>query len=231
MKNAEIRRVQGMGDAVHGRRQSRRSRSAAASAIWVGVLLLVSTAPMLAWSESESAGESATESEAAEQAPGSLTFVGRNLIGRAKGSFRSWRFTRFDVDWERIEQGSVEVEIDIDSIETGIGRRDAHLRNPDFFETERWPVARVRVHGARPDGRSEAGHARYKASFDIQIRDVEKTIEGSFEIVRGEQTTIEGELSLDRVDFGVGKPHSGWNPMSVREEVPIRFSVPVPASR
>lgn len=212
-----------------GRRTGVRARSGSAAA-WDPIRYAARLAPLLLACWVPGAVVADTEPEPGAEAPGSLTFLGRNLFARANGSFERWRITRFDVDWDRIERGVVEVEVDVASIDTGIGRRDEHLRSADFFEVERWPKARVRVHGARLLGQSDAGNARYAASFDIRIRDVEKTLEGEFEILPGSPKTLEGELSLNRVDFGVGGPHAGWNPMSVREEIPIRFSVPLPQS-
>jgi polyisoprenoid-binding protein YceI len=113
-------------------------------------------------------------------------------------------------------------------VDTGIEDRDEHLRTADFFEVERWPTARVVVHDAVADGESERGHPRYRAKFDVTIRDVQKTLDGHFEVVSESPPTVEGELTLDRLDFGVGEPKVWWNPMSITEEIPIRFSASFP---
>jgi len=160
--------------------------------------------------------------------PGSITFVGRNLLLTANGTFHRWRFTRVDIDREHPERSVVEVEVDIASIDTGIERRDAHLRTADFFEVETWPMASVRISDASPDGESDAGNPRYRADFMIRIRDVEKTLPGTFEVVAEKPPRVEGELVLNRTDFGVGEPHRRWNPTSIREEIPVRFSVQIP---
>jgi polyisoprenoid-binding protein YceI len=165
---------------------------------------------------------------ASETSPGLLRFAGKNGFATAGGTFHSWRFTRFDVDFARPEEGEVEVEVDIESLDTGSRRRDKHLRSEDFFEIEKFPTASIRVHDAKSDGKDERGNPRYTASFDIRIREVEKTIEGHFVILAGDKPLIKGGLTLNRVDFTVGKPRSGWNPMSIREEIPIQFSFKLP---
>jgi polyisoprenoid-binding protein YceI len=78
------------------------------------------------------------------------------------------------------------------------------------------------------DGESEAGHPRYRAKFDITIRDVEKTLDGVFEVTSESPPTVEGGLTLDRLDFGIGEPETWWNPMSITEEIPVRFSATFP---
>jgi polyisoprenoid-binding protein YceI len=162
--------------------------------------------------------------EAPEDGGPSIHFIGKNSLVTAKGTFHSWRVTRAEIDVEKPEQSIVEIEVDIVSIDTGIKRRDNHLRSDDFFDIEKYPKARVRVTGARPDGKSEQGRALYRADFDVSIRDVSKTLEGQFEVVGTTPPTIEGSLVLNRMDFGVGDAHSRWNPMSVKEEIPLTFS-------
>ena len=115
------------------------------------------------------------------------------------------------------------VRVDLASIDTGIERRDDHLRNPDFFEVERYPVATVRVHSFRADGQTDAGRPRYRARFDFDLHGVEKTLEGEVVLVSESPPRFEGSLVLDRTDFGIGAPPSRWNPMSVAAEIPIRF--------
>ena len=110
------------------------------------------------------------------------------------------------------------------SIDTGIGLRDKHLRSAGFFDSKKFPKARVRVHDAVLKGKSERGLPLYGAQFTVRIRDVEKTIEGEFELTGEDPPTVEGGLELNRLDFGVGGKHRGWNPMSVKENVPVRFT-------
>jgi len=160
--------------------------------------------------------------------PGSLEFVGRNSLMTANGIFHRWRFLRVEVDREHPERSVVEVEVDVASLDTGIERRDDHLRTADFFDVERWPTASVRITEASPDGESAAGNPRYRASFQIRIRDVEKTLPGTFEVVSQSPPRVEGELVLNRLDFGVGEPRSWWNPASVQNDIPVRFSVSIP---
>ena len=155
--------------------------------------------------------------------PGSISFIAENLMSTANGVFHDWRIVRAEMDSASPESGVVEVEVDIASVDTDNEQRDDHLRDPDFFEVEKWPTATVRVHSATPDGTSDRGNPRYRAKFDIRIRDVAKTVDGAFELVSDSPPGVEGELTLNRVDFGVGGPYSWWNPGSIREEIPIRF--------
>lgn len=165
--------------------------------------------------------------EGARTAPGSIEFVGRNMLVAAQGTFHRWSFRRVEIDRQHPERSVLEVEIDIASIDTGIERRDDHLRSADFFGVDRFPTATIVVDSVAADGDSESGHPRYRASFHVRIRDVEKTIEGHFEMVDLSPPRVEGDLVLNRTDFGVGVPYRWWSPVSIHNDVPIRFSTPL----
>lgn len=47
---------------------------------------------------------------------------------------------------------SVEVDIQMSSIATGNPDRDAHVRSPDFFDTDNWPTMTFRSTAVRPEG-------------------------------------------------------------------------------
>src|SRR4029077_14920141 len=53
------------------------------------------------------------------------------------------RFTKFegniDVDRDHPEKSSVMARIDVRSVNTGVARRDDHLRSADFFNVAKYP--------------------------------------------------------------------------------------------
>jgi polyisoprenoid-binding protein YceI len=163
--------------------------------------------------------------------PGSITFQAENTFSTAHGRFRSWRVTRAEVDPAQPKSGVVEVEVDVASLETGIERRDDHLRTADFFDVAKFPKATVRVHDAEPSGKSERGHPRYRAKFDLTIHGVSKTLDGEFEVAQTSPPVVEGGLTLNRVDFGIGDPYTWYVPGSIVEAVQVRFRATLPASR
>lgn len=163
--------------------------------------------------------------EASAGPPGKIEFIGKNLFATANGTFHRWQIVESELDFDALAESFAVVRVDLVSIDTGIERRDDHLRNPDFFEVEKYPVATVRVHSFRADGKTEAGRPRYLASFDFDLHGVTKTIEGQLVHASESPLRFEGSLVIDRMDFGIGAPPSRWNPMSVAAEIPIRFEV------
>lgn len=157
--------------------------------------------------------------------PGYIRFVGENMVATANGEFKKWKITEAKVDPGDPSAGVVEIEIDVASLDTDNQKRDDHLRNPDFFEVEKYPKATVRVHSARKVSGTDD---TYAATFDVTIRDVKKSIDGTFVVVSDQPPLVQGELTLDRNDFGVGEPHSSINPMSIGDEIPISFQARLP---
>ncbi|HKI43473.1 MAG TPA: YceI family protein, partial [Mycobacterium sp.] len=93
-----------------------------------------------------------------------ITFKVRNMWGllNVKG-----RFTEFSGDGQLTGKGAVSGRVDIRaaSLNTGIGRRDKHLRSADFFDVERFGEISVVVTGVRP---TQGKVADLRATFTIK---------------------------------------------------------------
>lgn len=160
--------------------------------------------------------------------PGSIEFTAENTFSTAHGKFAKWHIARAEIDPAAPRQGVVEVEVDVASLDTGIERRDNHLRTADFFDVGKFPTARVRVHDAEPNGKSGRGHPLYRAKFDLEIHGVKKTVDGEFEVTQASPPAVEGSLTLNRLDFGIGDPYTWYIPGSIQEQVPVTFRATLP---
>jgi polyisoprenoid-binding protein YceI len=96
------------------------------------------------------------------------------------------RFSRFDGSYTvGPDGGAIELDVDADSIGTGNGMRDRHLRGPDFFDVEEHPHVRFAAvnvtdmgDGAlRVNGELEAAATRVPLSFDATEREVGDELE------------------------------------------------------
>jgi polyisoprenoid-binding protein YceI len=128
------------------------------------------------------------------------------VISNVKGSFDT-----FDAvilyDPENIENSSVEVSIDVSSINTKDEKRDEHLRSADFFDAQTYP--KVTFKSDRIEKRQDG----YVALGKLTIRGVTKEIELPFRL-NGPITNpwgqsvmgIEIQHELNRKDFNVN-----WN--------------------
>jgi len=88
------------------------------------------------------------------------------VLTTVKGRFRELEGT-LHIDEARPEDSSVSASVDVASIDTGVGDRDAHLRSDDFFNAEKYPKITFRSRRVEPgDG------AHFKLVGDLTIRDV-----------------------------------------------------------
>ena len=100
----------------------------------------------------------------------------------------------------------VEAEIDVASIDTRDGKRDEHLRSPDFFDAAAHPKLTFR------SKRIEAGKGgAFRVHGDLTIRGVTKTVVLDVEAPQGPlknpwgQTVVgvTATTKIDRKDFGL----------------------------
>lgn len=181
--------------------------------------------PSAAAAAGAEAAEGSSRADAAAGAKGRIGFVGRNVFGRAPGTFSEWRVGSAVVDLERPAVSDVLIEVVLASVDTGNADRDEHLRTADFFDVETHPLARVRGHSARPLDPSAGGHPRHAVRFEVDLHGVQKSIDGEVEILETDPVVVEGGFLIRRTDFGIGSPPSRWNPMSIDDEVPVRFRI------
>lgn len=173
--------------------------------------------------------------------PGTIEFVGKNLFGTANGIFHEWQILESSIDLDNPAESYAIVEIDLKSLDTGNGRRDNHLRDPDFFETETYPTATARVHSLRPvtdedrgtgtaenETVAESGADRFEISIDLDLHGIEKTVLGTARLISRVPLSFEGETTIDRTEFGVGPRPSRWNPTTPRAQIPVRFRAILP---
>ena len=84
-----------------------------------------------------SAAAQATETFKIDPSHSTIAFKVRHMLGTAKGKFSKFSGTVV-VDHEHPEQSSVSVVIDAASIDTGIAKRDEHLRD-ELFNVAKYP--------------------------------------------------------------------------------------------
>ncbi|GFO67860.1 polyisoprenoid-binding protein [Geomonas limicola] len=61
------------------------------------------------------------------------------MVSNVKGSFGKVQGTVF-IDDQDLSKSTVNVSIDTSSIDTGVAKRDNHLRSPDFFDVGKYPT-------------------------------------------------------------------------------------------
>ncbi|CAG0952723.1 Protein YceI [Myxococcaceae bacterium] len=162
---------------------------------------------------------------AAAEPPGQIRFEASNLLTTADGTFHDWRIAEAIVDDQEPGRSRVVVEVVLASVDTANERRDEHLRTADFFDVERFPVARATLEGFRLEGPDE-----FVADVTLDLHGVVRSFPMRFRIVDRDARRISGSVGLDRTQWGIGEPHSRWNPLSIRNDVELRVEAIVPPS-
>lgn len=99
---------------------------------------------------------------------------------------------------------SFDLTIPIESVHTGMGGLDDHLKRDDFFDMANHPAMTFRSTGAR-----QAGVNLWEIRGDFTMRGVTKpiaamvTFHGTTDLGRGARTGWEAELSVMRSQFGM----------------------------
>ncbi|OBJ09181.1 YceI family protein [Mycobacterium sp. 1465703.0] len=131
-----------------------------------------------------------------------ITFKIRNMWGlvNVKG-----RFTDFTGDGQLTGKGAVFGRVDIRaaSLDTGIGRRDKHLRSADFFDVDRFGEISVVVTAVTP---TQGKSADLRANLTIKGVTEEVPLPVTISELDDGSIRITGETKLDRDRFDLG-----WN--------------------
>ena len=111
-------------------------------------------------------------------------------------------------DPENLANNKFDFVINVNSIDTKIGKRDTHLRSPDFFDAGKYPLITFKSSNV-----SHAGNNKYIVEGVLSIKDVSKKIALEFvyygqkenpikpgQIVAG----LDSRLMIDRLEYNVG---------------------------
>ena len=135
-----------------------------------------------------------------------ISFKIRNMWGllNVKG-----RFTDFTGDGQLTGNGAVFGRLDIraGSIDTGIGRRDEHLRSADFFDVDRFGEISVVVTGVHP---TQGKSADLRANFTIKGNTAPVPLPVTVTELDDGSIRIVGETKVDRAQFGLD-----WNKLGM----------------
>ncbi|NNK96293.1 MAG: YceI family protein [Desulfobacterales bacterium] len=130
-----------------------------------------------------------------------------HIYSKVQGRFTDYKGTLvFDPD--NLKDSEFSFEIKIKSVDTGIGKRDRHLRSADFFDASKYPLMTFTSNRI-----TKAEGNTYNVNGTLTIKDVstELVLPLTFEGIREnplapdmEVAGFNGRLTLDRLAYDVG---------------------------
>lgn len=126
------------------------------------------------------------------------------MIAKVKGSFHSFE-AQIEADPADLTTANIRFEVDLNSIDTRNGDRDAHLRSADFFDTEKYPKMTFQSTKI-----TKTDEGEYDVTGDLTLHGVTRsetfsvTFEGAGKDPWGnEKVGFSGTGSIKRSDYGL----------------------------
>jgi len=139
-----------------------------------------------------------------------IRFKAYSFLANADGFFESFSIANFN-------DGNTTGKIIIKtaSINTDINKRDNHLRGPDFFEVEKFPVASAEILKYNPKEK--------KAVIKLTIKNKSRQFTSKILVYKSKkQVTLSGAIALNRKDYGLNYK-SIFNPIENKVEIIFRL--------
>jgi len=127
------------------------------------------------------------------------------MISEVQGNFPELKGVA-NIDAEDISRSSIDVTIDAASINTGVDKRDAHLRSADFFDVEHYPTLTFTSKKIK-----KAWGNKLKVRGDLTLhgvtREVELVVYGPSDAAKDPwgniRKGIKATTVINRKDFGI----------------------------
>jgi polyisoprenoid-binding protein YceI len=160
----------------------------------------------------------AAQDWATDAAKSQLVFAIKQMNVPTEGGFKRY-VARANFDPAKPEAGRFQIEVDINSIDTGTDDGDAEVKRPVWFDSARHPKATFVSKSVRKEA-----NGTFTALGDLTIKGQTRPFAASFSLVPqpGGSYLAQGRFPLKRSDFGIGG--GDWDQV-VANEADIRFKI------
>ena len=154
-----------------------------------------------------------------------IGFTVRHLIGKVRGKFLGFEGTLVTAD--DITASTVNVSVDLSTIDTGTAGRDDHLRSADFFEVENHPTMTFVSSGVVQKG------SDFVVTGDLTIKGVSKSVDLAVEFLGeggdpwgGTRVGVEATTEISRKEFGIdfNMPVEGTDKLVIGDKISIHIN-------
>ena len=143
-------------------------------------------------------------------------------IANIYGRFNDFEGT-LELDGDEFEEASIALSINVESVDTGEDRRDAHLRSPDFLN-----AAQIRELKFESETIRKSSDGRFEVSGRLTLHGVTKEVTATVELVgegvdrRSGKRLIgfDGTFTFQRSDFDMN-----FMPSMISDEIQVHMAV------
>ncbi|MDR6118783.1 polyisoprenoid-binding protein YceI [Aeromicrobium sp. SORGH_AS981] len=132
-----------------------------------------------------------------------IGFAVRHIMSKVRGTFETFEGSIVSAD--PISDSTVNVEVDLSSINTGTADRDNHLRSSDFFDTETHPKMTFTSTGV-----VQKSDESFVVNGDLTIKGVTKPLQLDVDFLGegkdpwgGTRVGVEATGEISRKEFGI----------------------------
>jgi polyisoprenoid-binding protein YceI len=149
------------------------------------------------------------------------------MVTSVRGVFTGFT-AQVHLDEENVAASSARIEIEAASVDTGNADRDAHLRNEDFFDVEKFPTISFASTSAEHNGGDD-----FVLHGDLTIKGVSKPVSVEFERTGSakdpwgnDRVGFEGRAKISRKDWGLAfnVPLDGGGVL-VSDKITLEFDI------
>jgi polyisoprenoid-binding protein YceI len=150
--------------------------------------------------------------------------VGAKVTGTETVRFTKWSGVA------RVAGGKVQavnVDIDVNSLDTGKGKLNQHLASADFFDAEKYPKATFQSISIQ-EGSTESGMT-HTVTGDLTMRGVTKSVTFPMKLeVSDDRVTGETEFAINRMDWNIAWPGAPDNLIQDKVVLTVKLVAPNP---
>lgn len=146
-------------------------------------------------------------------------------LSQVKGKFTDFTIT-LNNDEKDITKSSVSVVIKATSIDTGIEGRDRHLRNPDFFDVEKYPEITFKSERVEKKGKQFIAHGPLTMHGVTKQIALPFTVTGTFQNPNTKKISVgySAKMVLNRRDFGINYSRQD-NPTFIGDNITVEIEL------
>lgn len=129
-----------------------------------------------------------------------VTFKAENIkINTVDGTIKGMQGdVRFNKD--KPEAAKFDVTVNVNTIKTGINKRDKDLKKENFFHTKKYPHIRFKSDKVEKSGED------YQTTGTLTMKGVSKKVTIPFSVnTQGSSTVLTGHITLNRKDYNIGE--------------------------